>query len=138
MAKRHDTDPELYGDQMYLKGKIEDIDKLLEDQGRDLRKVREDFSEVKGELKGITQKIDGLCTGFGGVKDEISGHQKKIALNKSRITSMEDDLDGKVDCTVCEKESGKVMLLMRIFCYMLAGTLIVAALKVLLGFTVPL
>ena len=131
MTEPHMTEPPSGPE--YLRWRLEDIAHRMETQEGQLRGVREDAAEIKGEIKGLTKKVGWMCERVSAVGEEVEDQQKRVAVNAERIRDIAEESKTKVPREVCEKEMGKVSLFMRVFLFMLSGLLIAAALKFVLG-----
>jgi uncharacterized membrane protein len=119
--------------QAYFRWRLEDISKRLETREGVIDRVREDVGEVKGEVRGMTKKLDWLCGRLTAMRDEVEGHQKGIALNAARVEDLSKAVADKVPREVCRQEMGKTSMFMKVFLFMIGGLLIAAAVKTVLG-----
>ena len=73
--------------QEYIRWRLEDIARRMESQEGELRGVRENTAEIKGELKGITKKVGWMCERVSAVGEdveevtaELSGRWPRVRL----------------------------------------------------------
>ena len=117
----------------HIRWRLDDITARIEKGSEQIQGVREDVAEMKGEVRGMSKKLDGLCTRMTSLRDEVEGDQKAIALNTARAEDLGKAVEGKVSREVCRQEMSKVSMFMKVFLFMIGGLLIAAAVKTVLG-----
>jgi uncharacterized protein YgbK (DUF1537 family) len=117
----------------WFRWRLEDISARLGKTDDQVRAVREDVAEMKGDVRGMSKKLDGICARMTTLRDEVEGHQKAIALNAARAEDLGKAVADKVPREVCRQEMGKVSMFMKVFLFMIGGLLIAAAVKTVLG-----